>query len=270
MNGDYKELLLYAKLNIGDNNERDASMIPCAVSYKWDMDDVDNVPEDFNWKQFWIDCKRMFPYHSVSGGKYFDNETKIKGVELNKCPILLAEDYKYKKVLEIGYGYGGAARHFNTLGFQYYGIDFVSSGTPDDYYGTFIEIDKSGIPEELQKQNGTFSVVYSENVFQHLTKQQRIEYYEQAYNILEKGNGTFIFSLFTRNKEGIKEFYSKEENKHVPYATSFFGVHTSVPKEEDVLLALIKCGFDYVDIKETIQTQDIRTNYTTFIAKKEK
>ena len=155
---------------------------------------------------------------------------------------------------------------FKEKGFKYYGIDYVTSGRPNKKYGKFIEIKESGIPEELLKKEGSFSMVYAENVFQHLTSKQRKEYYEQVHKILEPG-GVFYFSLFTRNENGMKRFYSLEKNKNLPYACNFFGVHTKVPKLPALKRHLKKMGFDVINEKKS-RTVDIRTDWTELALKK--
>ena len=266
-NEECKTHLKMVKKITPDNNRRNASdKFPCGISFRdWGKAEIDNLPEDFDWQEFWRDCKTDYPLHSVAGGYMFKNERKIKKEEYQKVPVDILPVNK-GKVLEIGYGFGGAAKLFKEKGFKYYGIDYVTSGRPNKKYGKFIEIKESGIPEELLKKQGSFSMAYAENVFQHLTSKQRKEYYEQVHKILEPG-GVFYFSLFTRNESGMKHFYSLEKNKNLPYACNFFGVHTKVPKLPVLKRHLKKMGFDVISEKKS-STVDIRTDWTELALKK--
>lgn len=256
-----------------DNDKRNGNDIqPCVLnSTKWTNKDIDNLPEDFDWQLFWYTCKKYYPLHSVAGGYMCNSEETIKEIEYNRMPIndLMGciDKPKGKKVLEIGYGYGGAAKRFHEYGFKYTGIDYVSSGDikKEKKYGKFIEIDKSGIPESLFVYN-SFDLVFSTNTFQHLTRQQRIEYYKQIYEVLNT-NGVFCFDLFTRNEAELEKFYAKEENKDNAYACNFFQVHTSVPSLCDVLDVLQKIGFKIEKVNNHL-LEDTRTFWTTFIVKK--
>ena len=238
-NEECKTHLKMVKKITPDNNRRNASdMTPCGVAFReWGKTEIDNLPEDFDWQEFWRDCKTDYPLHSVAGGYMFKNERKIKKEEYQKVPVSILPANK-GKVLEIGYGFGGAAKLFK----------------------------EKGIPEELLKKEGGFSMVYAENVFQHLTSKQRKEYYEQVHKILEPG-GVFYFSLFTRNENGMKHFYSLEKNKNLPYACNFFGVHTKVPKLPALKRHLKKMGFDVISEKKRC-TVDIRTDWTELALKK--
>ena len=228
---------------------------------EWEKSEIDHVPYPFNWKDFWIACKKEFPLHSVAGSTYYNTPRRIKSKEYS----LTKERYTGKttpghNVLEIGYGYGGSARYFHEAGMNYYGIDYKSSGRPNKKYGEFIEINKSGIPSNLRKKR--FAIVYSTNVFQHMTRKQRIEYYNQVAKILEPGC-EFRFDLFTRNPLANKDEFETE-----PYATNFFGVHTYVPTIDEVTTELHKAGFNQVShTKEHELPGDRRTVITTFYAK---
>lgn len=267
-NKECKEHIINVLTVTPDNDKRDASdKFPCCVTFgDWNKKEIDNQPEGFDWQQFWRDCKEYYPLHSVAGGYTFKNEEQIKDEEYRNVPVDVLPKRK-GKVLEIGFGFGGAARRFKEKGFKYYGIDYVTSGTPNREYGDFIEIKESGIPKELLKDKGKFSMVYSDNVFQHLTSKQRKEYYDQVHTILKPG-GTFYFSLFTRNEDGMKEYYSYPEHKNHGYATHFFGVHTNVPNLSKLKRHLKKVGFDIVSENRRRLWGDIRTDVTRLVLKK--
>lgn len=262
------------KQYLPDNDKRKPNdYFPCAMSIEYTESDIDKTPDDFDWQLFWTKCKEFYPLHSVAGGYNFKSEKTIKKLEHDSVPIYYLEKINKtnKTALEIGFGYGGAAERFKEYGFDYTGIDYVASGNIDKEkkYGNFIEIEESGIPESLfifSNNYKQFDFVYSRNVFQHMTKKQRLEYYMQIYTILDK-DGIFYFDLFTRNEPELEKFYMKEENKNKPYACHFFNVHTSVPSKIDVINTLRKIGFKIVEVKDE-PCIDVRTNWTTFIASK--
>lgn len=274
-NKEIKEHIKKVKNIVGDNDVRkDDSILPCCIDfYNWKADEIDNTPEDFNWKEFWKDCKEEYPLHSVSGGYHFNNEEKIiyleeKKVEINLLRNLIETKSTNPSVLEIGYGFGGAAKKFENNGFIYTGIDYISSNKdcknePDK----FIEISENGIPENILIKD-SFDLVYSENVFQHLTKKQRVQYYNEAYTVLKDG-GVFFFNLLCKNDEFFDEKYTEEEIKKLNYATNFFGVHTYVPYKHEVINTLEDIGFIVTDIRLK-KTSDERTYWVTIMSKKEK
>lgn len=71
--------LKMVKMITPDNNRRNASdKFPCGVSFReWGKKEIDNLPEDFDWQEFWRDCKTDYPLHSVAGGYTFKNELKV-------------------------------------------------------------------------------------------------------------------------------------------------------------------------------------------------
>lgn len=274
-NKEIKEHIKKVKNRVGDNDVRkDDSMFPCCLEFcDWNANEIDNIPEDFNWKEFWEDCKEEYPLHSVAGGYIFNTEEKIRFYEERNVKIdLLRDEIKTKStnpsVLEIGYGFGGAAKKFENNGFIYTGIDYVSSNKdcknePDK----FIEISENGIPENILIKD-SFDLVYSENVFQHLTKRQRLQYYNEAYTVLKDG-GVFFFNLLCKNDEFFDKKYTEEEVKKLNYASNFFGVHTYVPRKHEVINSLEDIGFTVTDIRLK-KISDERTYWVTIMSRKNK
>lgn len=272
-NKEIKEHIKKVKDRVGDNDSRnDDSIFPCCAAFHdWKADEIDNLPEDFNWKEFWGDCKKEYPLHSIAGGCYFKTGKMIFDIEEKKVQINLLRnaietESTNPSVLEIGYGFGGAAKRFENNGFIYTGIDYVSSNKdcknePDK----FIEISENGIPEKILVKD-SFDLVYSENVFQHLTKKQRIQYYDEAYTVLKEG-GVFFFNLFCKNDEFFEKNYTEEEVNNLNYATNFFGVHTYVPYKHEVVGCLEDIGFTVTDVRLR-GTSDKRTCFATIISKK--
>ncbi len=262
------------KNEIYDNDKRGSlELFPCIYSpRRWTLDEVDRPDPTFNWRNFWRSCKRHFPLHSVAGGYTYNTPEIITRHEYNKVPMRLFLRYGKnnkngrRSVLEIGYGFGGASERFNEFGYDYTGIDYVSSGKTGNFPGKFIEIEESGIPKYILDAGETFDLVYSDNVFQHMTKQQRLEYYKQAHQVLKK-DGLLYITLFCKNRDRFRQLYTKKEEGELLYACNFFGVHTSVPNLSEVLKQLRSDGFKILDTDfET--TSDDRTNNVSILARK--
>jgi 2-polyprenyl-3-methyl-5-hydroxy-6-metoxy-1,4-benzoquinol methylase len=212
---------------------------PCSICYPFTKDDIDNP--DFNeedWKEFWRMSKEYYPLHSVYGGRLGKDVETIISSEKSKLREQLRMIYKKprmkgKRVLEIGYGFGGAGLDMIKMGADYTGIDYVTSNKdlPKD---RFLEINVSGIPEGIMSGK-KFDLVYSENVFQHLTQKQRFDYIKQAHEIL-KDDGVFFFSVFERIPgQGLRDDYS----------TTFFNVHTKVDEPGELQDFLSETGFTF-------------------------
>ena len=220
MNNDQVKVhLAMVKTIAGDNNEPNPhAKVPCIVAFRnWDHTEIDNQPEGFDWQEFWRDCKREYPLHSVAGSVYYNEPDKIITREYGQVPMGKFITWRDKtihygrkpKVLEIGFGFGGAADRFTANGYDYTGIDYVPSRDLSHIKGRFLTISESGIPKEVIDEGEVYDLVYSENVFQHLTKQQRLDYYKQSHKILRKG-GVMYFDLFCKNSPTFRKMYSVE------------------------------------------------------------
>ena len=240
---DFYKYFNHIKNNLGhkDNDERSVfSVPPCSVcTEEFTKDDIDDPPfEDGDWREFWRLSKQNFPLHSVCGGAWWITEGLITNNEEDNMKTHLKLMYKRpklknKRVLEIGYGFGGAGLFLIKEGADYKGIDYVSSN-PELPKDKFLEIEKSGIPDEI-KNGKKVDIVYSYNVFQHLTQEQRFEYIKESHDLL-KSNGVLFFSVFERIPgQGLRENYS----------TTFFNVHTKVDEPEELQEFLSNTGFTF-------------------------
>jgi len=259
-----EEIIDTAKTLYGDNDIKNIDEVPpCSIAFEELSDEniIDYNENNFNWKKFWTYAKLKFPLHSVHGSKKYDCDYKIFESEQYRCHSqignLIKKMLKNKPTcLEIGFGFGGAAHYLSCLGFRYYGIDYVNSIINPDlknkfngYDTSFIEIQKNGIPYELN--NIQFDLVYSTNVFQHITEKQRNEYYKQVYKQLKNG-GIFYFDLFTNN-------FKPKVN-----ATVFFGVNTTIPSEDETFKKLKGIGFNNIRLINRYRLDDV-DNYLTLI-----
>lgn len=253
---------LKSKDELKDNDERNNPLNPCSfVKKDKTVADIDNpfFDSEEDWKEFWEIVKEYYPLHSVCGGSTYDSPEKIIQNESDRIEniiqyLWMPENWlNGKKILEIGFGFGGAGHYLmKKYKANYHGIDFTYSNPKDEefkYRGKqrFHVIDKSGIPEFLK--DNKYNFIFSTNVFQHLTHKQRIDYYKEVYDCLNKG-GVFYFDVFAPNLD-----VEIPEN----FSTSFFLVHTKVDTKEDTQNYLLdEIGFDSVEV-----AFKQKLNYTT-------
>ena len=226
-----------------------------------------------NWKKFWEVCKKHFPLHSICGSRCdMDNIMNKEELDYYRVRHYIYETTglhgidSYKNILEIGFGYGGAGLKFINDGHRYSGIDLVASDKALLLMKTrggrqiFHEIEKSGIPEHLARKK-YYDIIFSFNVFQHLTKQQRLDYYEQVSECIKPKKGLFIFEMFEWNYEECGDAIRDDFN------TKFFGVKTHVDTREEFDDMLRESGLKEVH-RERFPTTAHDTNVVIHVCKK--
>lgn len=259
---DFDAYFSHMRENHKDNDERMmGEKSPCSFCCEFTKDDIDNPDfEEGDWKEFWRLSKENYPLHSVYGGVSGNSPEVIIESEENEIKkhldMMGLRPKRGMRVLEIGYGFGGAGLYLIKKHVDYTGIDYVSSNK-DLQKDRFLEIDRSGIPEDIM--NGEkFDLIYSYNVFQHLTQAQRFEYIRQARELL-KDDGVFFFSVFERIPgQGLRDNYS----------TTFFNVHTKVDEPGELQTYLnYRIGFDFEHSTKKICYE---TNDAIYICRKQR
>lgn len=255
---------------------------------KYSVGDVDNVifaelddkiinkfhPDNIDSCYFWKKATEFFPFSSIVFSGTCKSKKELNDESINNihqpCGALgLLEDVLKQnpdaKILEIGPGYGRitgviACDYFLE---NYYAIDV----NPLFNYKKLYKTDGKTIPPEIPDE---LDVVYSVNVFQHLSQSQRLSYYEQISKKLKCG-GKFIFSNFIVSEETLRmviehpngKFHSifqmrdMQGNSYV----SFFGQFTKCDKLEDIMETFENLG---MSLKIENQTR----NHFTFCATK--
>ena len=197
----------------GNPTGRVKLIIPKSVLQSLDPDNIDN-------KTFWEVISEKYKYVSVAGGPETIKTTK----EVNEATFGMASNLgaikdltdclssqDKAKMLEIGYGYGNVGFHVmeNHKNTEYFGIDIVDRIKIMKH---FYECDGWEIPEVIPKE---LDVVYSINVFQHLSQAQRWNYLEKAKEYL-KTDGKMIFASFIiteQNKDsecwGLADYHGR-------------------------------------------------------------
>ena len=204
-------------------------------------------PDNIDSGVFWKLATDNFPLFSISGGVQTITTTE----EANQVNLMGA--YKMNVFnpirelffsvsnpywLEIGPGFGGMEKLIseNFENKNYYAIDV----NPLFEHRNMYKCDGKNIPSEIPLG---LDMVYSMNVFQHLSKAQRTSYYKQIHIILKEG-GKFIFGMFvlTEKNKDLNVWGYRDENGRL--YTSFFKQLTPIDREEELLAELRDIGFE--------------------------
>ena len=236
---DYENFLKELRKRIGDNDVRISDIYPCCCDFKATKENIDKPFFSNNdWKKFWEVTKKYYPLHSVAGNFHFDTKEKIVSGESSNIKDFIGDidSLKNKNVLEIGFGFGGAGFELLLNNINYFGIDYTYSNDlcidfKQNNEKRFFEISESGIPNNLKTIK--YDLIFSKNVFQHLTQEQRFDYIKESYSLLNNG-GKLIFDVFEKSDK-----YVERDS----YSTLFFGVQTKIENEDELETYLIDCGY---------------------------
>lgn len=220
-------------------------------------------PDKIDSRMFWKEATSKFPLVSISGcDPNIKTIAEANLATFNFARLLGALDVvkeffdldKKTRILEIGPGFGGFQERlaYNYSDENYYAIDV----NPLFNHPRLFETDGKTIPNNIPD---SMDIVYSINVFQHLSKNQRTAYYKQAYDILKR-KGVFIVGSFvetTKNKSwpvwGCKDYRG---NNYI----NFFRQFTPVDNEIELIYELSDLGFDV----KPISTIADKCNYLSY------
>lgn len=211
-------------------------------------------PDNLDSREFWEEATNNFPYYSIAGGDAGCkspeecNEVNLKMAKnIGAIPYLdraidsFSEYISSPSVLEIGPGYGNVCFYLQEKypRVDYYGIDV----NPLFEWPTLYQTDGSTINKEVPNN---LDIVYSHNVFQHLSKSQRSSYYKEIYDKLKPG-GVFLFGMFVltdENKDwpcwGMKDYKGR-------YYTGFFKQYTEVDHIDELKAEVEGLGFHFLN-----------------------
>ena len=204
-------------------------------------------PNNIDSCYFWKKATEIFPLASVvydprCNDKQSLNESAVNGLHKEMCALneldAVFEKNPNAKMLEIGPGHGSVTNYvaLNHNIKNYYAIDVNPLFKFKRLYKTDGKTIPSKVPSDLD-------VVYSVNVFQHLTPEQRLSYYKQIKEMLVVG-GKFIFSMFVvapdtinlhfrDEKGGVRALFGIKDS-FGNYYTSFFTQFTKCSKIEEL------------------------------------
>jgi len=220
-------------------------------------------PDNIDSCKFWKMATKKFPLFSIAGGiqtittiEQANDATLVMAQWLSALgPVgMVFEENKDAKILEIGPGHGGFYNHFNKCygDKNYYAIDVNPLFEHPRLFKTNGRKIPSTIPFNLD-------VIYSMNVFQHLSKAQRTAYYKQSWMALKTG-GIFVFGMFVLTEENKDKplWGSRDENGRC--YCSFFRQLTPIDTEDELLTELIDIGFEVEQLSDVNE----QTNYFTY------
>lgn len=220
-------------------------------------------PDKINGELFWKTILKVYPYFPIVRDKNLRNKHQLHKESLKiHRPILdyiLPQLDKNFKMLEIGPGYG-SVRNFVKRKYglnNYYAIDI----NPLYKCEKLFKCDGKSIPDNIPNE---LDLIYSVNVFQHLSLKQRNSYFEQIYKKLKPG-GIFIFCMFCCNEnknfelEKNKKLFAYRDKKDNIYV-SFYNQFTLVENSSDVTNKLYK-KFNFTAVQNTVL--DLNSNLFT-------
>lgn len=210
-------------------------------------------PDNIDINKFWKESVDAYPFVSICGYANVNNINEANASTLNGLHSVLGGLHVAKsiweqnqddfKILEIGPGYGGFHNWVkNFPNTSYYGIDV----NPLFECETLYKCDGRNIPPQIPLN---LDVVYSYNVFQHLTKKQRTSYYKQAYLVLKSG-GVFTCSLFVVTPNNFDGHYWHMSDKDGNFYCGFFNQLTVVDRIENLQKELEEIGFEFIVVRE--------------------
>lgn len=219
-------------------------------------------PDNIDSQAFWGKATKHFPHFSIAGG-----DTGCKSPEeCNQSTLRMAlqvgplgeldrhlDEQSTATMLEIGPGHGGLCYMVNERHplVNYHAIDV----NPLFEWPTLHQTDGKTIPNEIPDN---LDIVYSFNVFQHLSKSQRTQYYYQIWEKLKMG-GSFYFGMFLwteANKDwpcwGVKDFKGR-------YYCHFFKQFTEIDTSAEIWYELQDIGFKVENISKHITKHHYHT-----------
>lgn len=222
-------------------------------------------PDNINNEKFWKLATKNFPLFSIAGGVQTIKNVEEINITANKMALnlgvitplstLFAEMGEDVRMLEIGPGYGNILDVLKSNKWEknYYAIDI----NPLFSFDRLFKCDGRNIPDSIPNP---MDVVYSMNVFQHLSKNQRTSYYRQIFEVLKDG-GKFIFGMFVETPENKNWNCWQIRDRQGRKYCMFFKQLTQIDRVEDLYKELKNIG--YSEIKR-INPHEDKTHYLTF------
>jgi SAM-dependent methyltransferase len=162
----------------------------------------DNVDNNDFWRfaneQFGIDCIANTKYGASTYTSVTGNRRNL-GLARTIGALNYIEEFKNtpKRLLEIGAGLGSFKNYIETnTQFDYVGVDAFPQ-----LVGVEQTTKEGFLPEKIKNLGQCFDIVYSSNVFQHLSQKQRVQYFKDIYHSLSP-DGVFIVNLMLNNNGG--------------------------------------------------------------------
>lgn len=216
-------------------------------------------PDNININKYWAECMTHFPLLSINGNPEVTSADKANEHSLKLAGYTKIINYvdsffeKSKKndltALEIGPGYGGfylyLAHKYGKFPIyeNYYALDVVKCVDLPIKDRLFIGNGRE-FPNEIMKNK--YDLIYSSNVFQHLSLKQKEVYFKNAYDCLKR-KGIFCFSDFIlpapdKKIEG-NSYMDSEGNQYSQFFLQFIRIYEYSVYEE----LFKKIGFKIIE-----------------------
>lgn len=165
-------------------------------------------------------------YDSIYGQKNYEAEVENLKSIFNQIRLGPSKEKKWGKVLEIGCGTGGHARHFLNDCLSYTGLDLSGEmieqasikckgiNTPTSFFICNLAELNDTKERDLIFQEKKFDLGLSLfHVFSYLTKDEQIDcFFKNVHHLLES-DGIFIFDFW--NREGVNHLGLEKRSKEI-------------------------------------------------------
>lgn len=197
-------------------------------------------PDNINCRDFWRVCEDVFGAdpicNAADGANYTTNMEANRlnlGIARSSGLLNIVDDMRFYRVRMLEYGPGlGCVKNYvevNTK-FDYAGFD-VNPRIPDVMAAT----ETGYIPTEFVDLNaGTFNIVLSSNVLQHVSWKQRVQFLADANRLLHKG-GYLAFNIAV-----IKQ------DRETPRYMTLYGQFILIPEPDQIYKEIKEAGFEVV------------------------
>lgn len=216
-------------------------------------------PDKIDNRLFWVSLNGRFKYAPVCGATSdCEKDLNFKNLTLFHNLVLKYKDiFQGSNIMEIGYGFGSfpyyCENYSDTVKINnYYGLDYLNRieqlKYPKKY--RFYETNGYKIPGTIPDN---LDVVFSSNVFQHLSLKQKLNYLTLSYDKLKDG-GYFIFNSILRNEQllnDIPEIWGKFDEKGIPYL-QMFDQYIEVDDTEHLKSEILKIGYEIIEFTNII------------------
>lgn len=146
-------------------------------------------------------------FHSEFGNKNRLYKRDFEEIRLRDIALFTLGDIKNKKVLDIGCGTGLYSLTFLKLGAKEVcgqdlsenAIEIISKKTEDLNFTNFMGI--VGDCANLQFEDNSFDLIFSGDVFEHITDELKLKFIQEAFRVLKPGG---VFTIKTPNKSYLR------------------------------------------------------------------
>ena len=243
---------LREKISFFKENNYTIKRKACVFSKK-DLDLLN--PDKIDNRLFWSELDKNFKYSPICG-IVSNNENEVNEINLKIFrPIVerYTDIFKNSNTMEIGYGLGSfpyyCEKYSNLNINNYYGLDYLNRIKQREYPTkyNFYETDGLIIPMSIPND---LDIVFSSNVFQHLSLKEKINYFKLSYDKLKDG-GHFIFNCVLKNEFLLANYprlWGFKDYKGISYL-KMFDQFIEVDDSEVLKSEILKIGYKIIEFE---------------------